>query len=320
MNPLGRRPDLSGRPSPEAVGPRAESRSAPLGILSFDLHRANMSPSKGFILKGARDATGTSTVLPGSDTNGLGSIRIEHPKGTFALTPASFISLTAICYRQDLLSGVGLDWGTGTGCLAIAAARVDSVRRVYGLEVERANVNAARVNVTLNAVDKKVRILHCDSYRPFTASGVKRLEALKHKVTFILANPPSSEGDDGFGYRREVLRGGRKYLERGGRVFLSISSQYGAARITRLVRDAPGFVYRGLLASTNLVPFDLSRSDLLHCLELYAAEERRGGLEYTFHNPEAKDLTMNATSGLDMYRSTGRSPLMRWQTHLFEAR
>jgi hypothetical protein len=145
------------------------------------------------------------------------------------------------------------------------------------------------------------------------------LEALKHKATFILANPPSSEGDDGFAYRREVLRGGRKYLRRSGRVFLGISSQYGAARITRLVRDAPGFAYRGLLASTELVPFDLSRPDLLHCLKLYAAEERRGGLEYTFHNPQVQEFTMNAVSGLDMYSSTGRSPLMRWQTHLFEA-
>jgi hypothetical protein len=278
-----------------------------------------MSIDRGFILKAAHDATGTSTVLPASETNGLGSIRIEHPRGTFALTPASLISLTAICYNQGLLSGTGLDWGTGTGCLAIAAARVDSVHRVYGLEVEPANVKAARANVTINAVDNKVRILHCDSYRAFTASGAKRLEALRHKVTFILANPPSSEGDDGFAYRREVLRGGRPYLEEGGRVFLGISSQYGAARITRLVQDAPGFVYRGLLASTGLVPFDLSRPDLLHCLELYAAEERRGGLEYTFHDPEVQELEMNAISGLDTYRSTGRSPWMRWQTHLFEA-
>jgi len=278
-----------------------------------------MSIDRGFILKAAHEATGSSTVLPASETNGLGSIRIEHPRGTFALTPASLISLTAICYRQDLLSGIGLDWGTGTGCLAIAAGRMDSVRKVYGLEVEPANVDAARVNVTLNALDEKVRILHCDSYRPLTPSGARQLEALKHKVTFILANPPSSEGDDGFAYRREVLRGGRKYLEPGGRVFLSISSQYGAARVTRLVRDAPGFVYRGLLASTELEPFDLSRPDLLHCLKLYAAEERKGGLEYSFHDPQAQDRTMNAVSGLDMYLSTGRSPLMRWQTHLFEA-
>lgn len=270
-------------------------------------------------MKGVRNATGTSTVLRASDTNGLGSIRIQHPRGTFALTPASLISLTAICCNQDKLSGIGLDWGTGTGCLAVAAARVESVHKVYGLELEPANVKAARANAAINGVAKKVRILHCDSYRPFSPSGVKLLEALKHKATFILANPPSSEGDDGFAYRREVLRGGRKYLGRGGRVFLSISSQYGAARITRLVRDAPGFVYRGLLASTGLVPFDLSRPDLLHCLELYAAEERRGGLEYTFHNPEVQELTMNAVSSLDMYRSTGKSPLMRWQTHLFEA-
>src|SRR5262249_10495074 len=120
------------------------------------------------------------------------------------------------------------------------------------------------------------------------------------------------------GYRRIVLRGACDYLVTGGVVFLSISSQYGQARVERLCLDAPGFAYRGVLTSTEWVPFDLTRPDLLHCLYLYAEEERRGGFEYAFKNPDATcGERMNAHAGLACYERTGKSPLSRWQTHLF---
>jgi len=278
-----------------------------------------MSTSRARTLQGVPNQNGTATILPESQTAGLGRIRIQHPRGTFALTPASLISLTAICSHQDKLTGVGIDWGSGTGCLAIAAARVDAVRRVYGLEIDPANVKAARINVRFNAVQRKVSIFHADSYRPMSQLAQRRFKVLQGRVDFILANPPSSEGDDGFAYRREVLRGGRRYLRSGGIVLLSISSQYGLARIQHLVRDVPGYSYRDLLSTTELVPFDLTRPDLLHCLELYAAEEENGGLRYSFYDSRFPETTISATSALDLSRRTGTSPLMRWQVHLFEA-
>jgi hypothetical protein len=270
-------------------------------------------------VQGLRNQHGTATILPESQTAGLGRIRIQHPRGTFALTPASLISLAAICSHQDKLTGVGIDWGSGTGCLAITAARVEAVRRVYGVEIDPANVKAARMNVRLNAVQRKVSIFHADSYRPYSQLAKRRFKSLHGAVDFLLANPPSSEGDDGFAFRREVLRGGRPYLRSRGIVFLSISSQYGPARIHRLVREVPGYSYRGLLSTTELVPFDLTRPDLLHCLELYAAEEEYGGLRYTFYDPRSPETTISATSALDLSRRTGTSPLMRWQVHLFAA-
>ena len=142
------------------------------------------------------------------------------------------------------------------------------------------------------------------------------LEAVRGRVNFILANPPSSENDDGFEYRRIVLRGAREYLLDGGIVFLSISYQYGP-RIERLAKDVPGFFHEGILASTEWVPFDLGRPDLLHCLELYAQEETDGGLEYTFSNPLHPDECVNAQTALELYDKTKRSPLSKWQTHLF---
>ena len=104
-------------------------------------------------------------------------------------------------------------------------------------------------------------------------------------------------------------------------MFLSVSYQYGQQRVERLCQDVPGFVYGGVLASTDWVPIDVARPDLLHCLDLYAAEERRGGVPYTFKNPDrTEDEPMNAQAALANFHRTGQSPWSKWQTHLFEFR
>ena len=260
------------------------------------------------------------TLLDNEATGGLGALEILHPPGTFALTPASRISIEAIARRHELFHGTGIDWGSGAGCLAILASRVRTVDAVVGLEISPANVAIARENAARNGAGEKARFLLADSYQPFSAEERATLKEFSGRVDFILANPPSSEGNDGFEFRRIVLRGARKYLVDGGIVFLNISYQYGAARIARLAEDAPGFVHDGVLASTGWVPFDLARPDLLHCLELYAEEESRGGLEYCFPDPEAPampDKLLNAQAALTHFHRTGRSPLSRWQTHLF---
>lgn len=48
-------------------------------------------------------------------------------------------------------------------------------------------------------------------------------------------------------------------------------------------------------------------------------EEARGGLEYAFHEPGTKqEEKINARAALGHFDRTGESPLMKWQTHLFE--
>ena len=195
--------------------------------------------------------------------------------------------------------------------------KIPGVDQIIGLDISDANVTTARENARLNGVESKIRFLHSDSYMPFSDEDKKALEGLKGRVNFVLANPPSSEGDDGFEYRRIALRGARDFLLDGGVVFLSISYQYGLSRIVRLEKDVPGFFHEGVLASTECVPFDLGRPDLLHCLKLYTQEEARGGLEYTFCNPLNPAEGLNARASLEFYGRTTRSPLSRWQTHLF---
>ena len=255
------------------------------------------------------------TIFDDMATGELGEMKIVHPPATFSPTPASRIALRAIGLNQALLRVNGLDWGCGTGCLAIAAAKIGGVKQVIGLDISLPNVAVARQNGLLNGVADKVTFFVADSYTPVAEEDRQQLAAWRGQVNFILSNPPASDGDDGFGYRRVVLAGARDYLVRGGVVFLNISCQYGWPRIEALTQQFPQFRHEGLLASSDWVPFDLQRPDLLACLADYAHEEASGGLPYWFMTPAGTAQT--AQTALAHFHQNGASPLTQWQTHLF---
>ena len=263
------------------------------------------------------DIGGEKSVLDESSTGGLGSFVFHHPEGTFALTPASRILLTAIVQNQAKLCGTGLDWGSGIGCQAILAARIPAVRKMYGLEISQENVKAAVWNARENGLHTKAAFLLADSYTPFSEEDRKIADGLRGNVDFIVSNPPSSEGDDGFGFRRTVMDGARAFLKPGGIVLLNISLQYGRERVAQLHRAGSGFVHEGAVASTLWVPFDLNRQDLLDCLRLYAHEEEKGGYSYTFSEEGMEGDFVSAQTALKMYEYCGASPFTKWQTHLF---
>ncbi len=250
-------------------------------------------------------------------TGGLAELRLSHPPGTFALTPASRIALTAVGQNRHLLHGRGLDWGSGVGGLAILAAKITAVSQVFGLEIAAGNVVAAQENARANGVADKVRFVLSDGYAPLAEIDGRFLDTFIGQTDFILANPPSSEGDDGFNFRRLVLVGGRRFLRPGGVVFLNISSQYGRARIRGLLDDAPGYTYGGLLVSSDWVPFDQQRPDLRQNLTDYVNTEKAGGRRYEFARPSPTEEFIDAQTAQAWYAQTGESPLSRWQVHLF---
>jgi len=258
------------------------------------------------------------SILEEELTGGLGRLTFHHPVGTFSLTPASNILIEAIAKNQEMLNGIGIDWGSGIGCLAILAAKIPSVEKVYGLEISQENIQTSGKNAEENHVGDKVRFMLADSYCPFSAEEKQELEKLRRKVRFILSNPPSSDWDDGFGFRRMVLKGAKEYLMTNGIVLLNISFQYGAKRVESLYKNADGFSHMGLAASTDWVPFDLNRPDLLDCLKTYAKEELSGSMEYTFLGGSNDNSFINARTALDHYVRTGASPLTKWQTHMFK--
>ncbi len=258
------------------------------------------------------------SVLEEEVTRGLGRISFYHPVGTFSLTPASNVLINAIIDNQKRFGGIGIDWGSGVGCLAVLAAKINSVKKVYGLEISQENINAARINAEKNSVSDKACFMLADSYSPFNTEEKQELDKLKGAVDFIISNPPSSDWDDGFGFRRMVINGAKEFLKKDGIVLLNVSFQYGAKRVEALYRDMDGFNYMGLAASTNWVPFDLNRPDLLDCLKVYAKEELNGGFDYTFSEEGSDDRLINAQTALDNFNRRGISPFTKWQTHLFK--
>lgn len=59
----------------------------------------------------------TATTLEDDATFGLGEINLFSSPDTFSITPASLISIEGIGGHRELLSGAGIDWGSGGGCL-----------------------------------------------------------------------------------------------------------------------------------------------------------------------------------------------------------
>lgn len=259
----------------------------------------------------------TTIAVPAS--LGGGAIRIAHPAGAFAPTPASRVALRAIGRQARRIRGRGLDWGSGSGLLAIAAARAAAVKGVLGLEIDPLNVAVASGNARRNGVGARVRFVESDSWRPVSTAGRAALREFAGAADFVLSNPPaSSPFGDGFEFRREVVRGAGAYLKPGGCLFLSVSVQYGEARFRGLLAESPGFRHQGVAASSGWTPFDLERPDLRLNALTYAREEERGGLPYAFRDRRDPGRTMSAVEAWERYQRCGESPLTRWQSHLLE--
>ena len=252
--------------------------------------------------------------VPISDTGGLGPVELTVIESGGTITPASRLVARALGTHRELLSGTGIDWGAGTGLLAILLSRIDRVDRVVALEKDpKAAANAIR-NVEHAGASRTIDVYEADSFAAVTDQGRQALEERRGTFDFLVANPPASDGDDGLGWRRSVLRGAAEHLRPGAPILLQVSAQYSRERIEHLAAEA-GHTYVGLLESSDWSPFELDRDDLWRCLTDYVAEEQRGGLRYAF----GKDGRQSAVEALHQYRRTGEFPLTQWQVHHFES-
>ncbi len=248
---------------------------------------------------------------------GLGAIEILAPAGKLSLTPATQMAVNTIASHRDLLRGKGIDWGSGSGVLAIVAARIGAVESVLGLELAVEDVELAQENARRNGVADKVQFLHADSFTPLEPDDLSPLTDLLDTTDFLIANPPASRGDDGLGWRRSVLRGARHFVRPGAPLLIQISYQYNVDRIARLAEDVQGYSYEGVIGSSEWIAFDQSRSDLSAQLVEYAEEETAGGTVYTFAPAGGGAGHVSAIDALNHYRMTGESPISKWQMHLF---
>ncbi len=274
-------------PFPQTIGRVATSGSSPYGVAM----------------------AATVEVI---DTGGLGAISVRLASGGGPVTAASRVMVRAIGSHAQLLSGIGIDWGTGTGLLAIVASRIPAVTQVVAIEVEDDAVETARRNLRVNGADGAVHLVRADLFEPRDTEGAAVLRRIAGHATFLIANPPHSSDGDGLGWRRRVMSGARDFLVEGAVCLIQISAQYGSERIARLEHDVDGYRYQGVIESSGWVPFDLGRPDLRDALDTYVAEERAGGLPYAFRAPDGSTLTALEADGMP------GSPLTRWQVHRFD--
>jgi 16S rRNA G966 N2-methylase RsmD len=246
------------------------------------------------------------------DVPGLRPIRVQLAEGGGPVTPASRVAARAVAEQAENLSGVGLDWGAGTGLLAIVAALNPRVTSIVAVEYDESAVEVARRNVRAHGLESKIRTLGADLFEPHDPCDSEVLDGIRERVDFMVANPPASPGGDGLEWRRRLLAGATRFLRDGAPSLIQISALYGRERIESLADDTPGYRYCGLVASSDWQPFDLRRADLRAALELYGTVEAAGGLPYEFRTDNGTQV--GATEVLE----TGAAVFTRWQVHRFD--
>jgi ribosomal protein L3 glutamine methyltransferase len=139
-----------------------------------------------------------------------------------------------------------LDLGTGSGCLAILAARRFPRASVDAVEISKDALALARRNVAAHRLGKRIRLLHGDLFEPVRnvrydliianppyvdVAGMKRLPPeCRHEPHLALAG-----GADGLAVIRRILdRAGEHLTDRGG---LLCEVGRGRARLERAYPD-----------------------------------------------------------------------------------
>lgn len=256
------------------------------------------------------------TTLSPEQTGGLGTITVEHPPGTFPPSPATRATLLAIAASGPELEGTGFDWGCGVGILAVAVARISGVRRVIGLDLSTANVDAARANATENGVAARTAFYVADSFHPVSDVGRRAVERLVGRGDFLVANPPASATGDGFDFRRRLLAEGRAFLRTGAIVLLQALSAYGPGRVESLTRRPGGYAYEGIVHRTPLVPLNLGGGQIKEQLATYVHAERSGARAYEFSPNRSSGRILSAREAQAHVRRGG-DLFARWQVHRF---
>jgi release factor glutamine methyltransferase len=135
-----------------------------------------------------------------------------------------------------------LDFGTGSGCLAIALAAKCPSARVWALDISPEALAAARANAERNQVAERVSFMHGDGFG-----------AIREALTFdlIVSNPPYiptdeiatlqpevrehdprlalDGGGDGLDFYRRLAAEAGRFLNSGGRLMVEFGDGQGAA-------------------------------------------------------------------------------------------
>ena len=166
---------------------------------------------------------------------------------TFEVTPAVLIPrpeteglVEAFLRLNHAPDPIVVDVGTGSGCLAVVAAREIPGARVYASDVSGEALQVARRNAAAHAVAGRIDFRLGDLFEPLRGAG------LDGRVDFIVTNPPYVSEADLPGLMPEVRNHEPRAALLGG--------PDGLDTHRRLARESPEFLKTGghLLAEVGL--------------------------------------------------------------------
>ena len=154
-----------------------------------------------------------------------------------------------------------LDIGTGSGCVAIAIAKLSSAVRMVATDISAAALAVAKRNAERNKVDDRITFLEAD------AADIASGYVPQGGFDVMVANPPYIAatdrdrlpvgirefepaialfgGADGIDVIRRIAAGGRRLLAPGGRAFIEMADGQ-HERVAAVFGDA-GWMIRGVL-------------------------------------------------------------------------
>ncbi|HTV76677.1 MAG TPA: 50S ribosomal protein L3 N(5)-glutamine methyltransferase [Steroidobacteraceae bacterium] len=134
-----------------------------------------------------------------------------------------------------------LDIGTGSGCIAIATARMMPRVRVDALDISPEALDLAALNVRRHRLGRRVRLLRSDY---FSALRAERYDIIVSNPPYVGSRemrslPPEyrheprqalASGADGMDAVRAILAGARRHLNPGGVLIVEVGNTEGAVR------------------------------------------------------------------------------------------
>jgi len=168
------------------------------------------------------------------------SLRFEVTPAVLIPRPETEGLVEAFLRLNRAADPVVVDVGTGSGCLAVVAAREIPAARVYASDLSGEALEVARRNASAHGVAGRIAFRAGDLLEPFRAEG------LGGRVDFILSNPPYVSESELPGLMPEV----RDYEPHAA----LLGGVDGLDAHRRLARDAPEFLRPGghLLAEIGL--------------------------------------------------------------------
>lgn len=182
----------------------------------------------------------------------------------FAVTPAVLIPRPETeLLVQEILRRISqkqqatvVDVGTGSGCIAVAVARLRSGMRIIAVDISNASLEVAQQNARRHGVEDRITWLRGDMLKPLAE---RKLDGC---IDVVVTNPPYIAEADWIGLQPEVrdfeprralvagshgtecheqlLQEARRYLAPGGALIMEIGAGQGQA-VRRLVESIGGY-------------------------------------------------------------------------------